>query len=202
MNYFGYQSNTSGAVWGLFKELGEVTPEQREKMYAGSEYAHTLEMVSAAMNGVIATDPESLENFNLWGYEAKCADTDALNRKSRAKKVLNIVEFTTSSEEDLEVGYGDVSARDLAGDDGMFDELVDSIAFEENLRKLFNIRSRYIAEQGVDVVSVSYGALQGIPDALTEVKTLFKDSTLCELYTQLCEESQDGALLRRLELAV
>ena len=70
MNYFGYQSNTSGRVWGLFKELGEITPEQREKIYAGSEYAHTLEMVSAALNGAIATRPENLEIFNQSGYEA------------------------------------------------------------------------------------------------------------------------------------
>lgn len=202
MNYFNYQVNTSGKVWGLFRELGEVTPEQREKMFVGSEYAHTLEMVSAALNGAIATDSESLENFNLWGYEARCAETDALNRSKRAKKVLNIVEFTTSSDDSLEVGYGDVSARDLAGDDGMFDEIVDSIAFEENLRKLFNIRTRYISERGVDIVSVLYGALKGIPDAVSEMRSLVKDSTLYELYTQLCEESQDGMLLRRLEVAV
>lgn len=202
MNYFSYQVNTTGKMWSLFRELGEITPEQREKMFVGSEYAHTLEMVSAALNGAIATDADSVANFNLWGYEAKCADTDTLNRRNRAKKVLNIVEFTTSSDESLEVGYGDVSARDLASDDGMFDDLVDSIAFEENLRKLFNIRTRYISEQGVDVVSVLYGALKGIPDAVNEMKTLVKDSTLYELYTQLCEESQDGLLLRRLEVAV
>lgn len=201
MNYFGYQSNASGKVWGLFRELGEITPEQREKMYAGSEYAHTLEMVSAALSGAIATDPESLANFNLWGYENKCAETDSLGKRARAKKELHIVDFTTSSDDSLEVGYGDVSARDLGSEDDMLDLLVDSMAFEENLRQLFNIRTRYIAEQGVDVVSVLYGALKGIPDAVKEMKTLVKDSALCELYTQLCEESK-GMLLRRLEVAV
>lgn len=201
MNYFVYQSNTSGRVWGLFKELGEITPEQREKIYAGSEYAHTLEMVSAALNGAIATDPESLENFNLWGYEAKCAETDSIGKRNRAKKELHIVEFSTSSDDSLDVGYGDISDRDLGSEDDMLELLVDSLAFEDNLRQLFNIRSHYIAEKGVDVVSVLYGALKGIPDAVKEMKSLVKDNMLCELYTQLCEESK-GMLLRRLEGAV
>lgn len=202
MNYFGYQNTASGAVWSLFRELGEITPEQREKVYAGSEYAHTLEIVSAALNGHIATDPVSLENFNLWGYESKCAEMDVHGKRARAKKVLNIVGFSTSSDDSIEVGYGEISARELGYEDSMFDVIVDSVDFEENLRRLFNIRTKYISEKGVDVVSVLYGALKGIPDALNEIKSLVTDSTLCELYTQLCEGSQNGALIRRLEMAV
>lgn len=202
MNYFGYQHSVSGQIWSLFRELGEITPEQREKVYAGSEYAHTLEIVSAALNGHISTDPVSLENFNLWGYESKCADMDAHGKRARAKKVLNIVEFSTSSDDSIDVGYGEVSARELGYEDSMFDTIVESVDFEENLRRLFNIRTKYICEKGVDIVSVLYGALKGIPDAMTEIKTLVADSTLRELYTQLCEGNQNGTLIRRLELAV
>lgn len=206
MNYFGYQSNTTGAIWGLFKSLGEVTPEQREKMYSGSEYSHTLETVSAALSGAIATDPESVNNFNLWGYEFSCANRDNLRRLNLAEHVLNIVDFSTTSDDSLAVGYGDISSRDLASKltskEDVFEDLVESISFEENLKQLLNIRSQYIVEQGVDVVSVLYGALKGIPDAINEVKTLVKDNFLKDLYAQLCEESQNGALLRRLEVVV
>lgn len=202
MKYFAYQNAPSGAVWSLFHELGSVSAEQRERVFSNSDYAHTLEIVSAAMNGKIPTDPESISNFNLWGYEYACTKTDQDGRRKETKKTLNIVEFSTSSDDSLEVGYGDISARELGSEEALFDEIVDSVDFEENLRMLFNIRSRYISEQGVDVVSVLYGALKGIPDALSEIKKLLNDSVLRDLYTHLCEESKDGALLRRLEMAV
>lgn len=178
-----------------------MSPQQKEQMFAGSEYAHTLEMVSAAISGAISTDPQSVEAFNLWGYEYKCAEMDSVGKRGRAKKELHIVEFTTSSDDDLQVGYGEISARDLGSEDEMLSALEDSMTFEDNIRHLFNIRSKYISERGVDVVSVLYNALSGIPDAIAQMKTLVKDSTLRELYTQLCEESS-GVLVQRLEVAV
>lgn len=202
MDYFGYQSEASGAVWGLFRSLGEITPAQRESMYSGSEYAHTLETVSAALNGSIPTDRESVRNFNLWGYECACAANDFKSRLNRVKKELNIVDVSSESDSSLQVGYGDISDRELKAKDDLFEDLVDSMTFEDNIKTLLNIRSKYIVECGVDVVGVLRSALRGIPDAVNEMRSLVKDSLLKDLYIQLCEESQDGALLRRLEAIV
>lgn len=202
MNYFSYQDNITGGVWSLFKDLGKITPAEREKMYANSEYAHTMEIISAALSGILPTDAESVDKFNLGMYEKRCGESDRVGRFETAKTVLNIVDFTTSSDSSLRVGFGDISERSLASKEDLFEEVLESTAFEENIRKLYNIRPKYISEKGVDVVSVLYGALKGIPEAVSKMKSLVSDMWLRELYSQLCEDSRDGALLRRLEAAV
>jgi hypothetical protein len=196
MKYFAYAETPPGKVWGLFKDLGGMTPAQCDAIYAGSEYAHTLEIVSAALNGSIATDPASCSRFNLKGYEIKCAATDGLSRRERAKHVLNIVDFSTA-DDDMDVGFGDVSGRDLGKEDELYDILTGSVAFEQNIRELLGIRKKYLCEQGVDLVSVLYNALQKVPGAVDNVKELVKDENLRELFYQLCDDG-GGSLLNRL----
>ena len=71
--------------------------------------------------------------------------------------------------------------------------------FEDNIKALCGIRTKYIVEKGIDVVSVLSCSLKGIPEAVAELKTIMADSVLGEIITSLCEDSRDGELLRRLE---
>lgn len=196
MEYFAYQPKVSGTIWNIFKDLGTQSPAEIERAYSATEYSHTLEIVSAAMNGSIDLDGP----FNLLAYERACQETDAIEqRKIKGPKELNIVDFETTKDTDLQVGYGDISSRSLRSKEDLIDEVVRRQSLNNGLDQLFNIRSRYIVERGVDVVSVLANALRGISDAMASFKGLLEDSTLKELFTNLCEDSQDGELLRQLE---
>ena len=197
MDYFTYQPNVTGDIWSLFKDLGSKPHAEIERTYSGSEYSHTLEIINAAMSSSIRLN----DNFDLLAYERACQETDTLEKKKiKGHKEVNIVDFETSKDDSLTVGYGDISSRSLRAKEDLFDSMLDSEALNQNLEQLFNIRSRYIVEQGVDVVSVLYNAMKGVSDAMVSFKGLLHDSTIKDLYTELCLDSHNGELLRRLEV--
>lgn len=199
MKYYKYQQNRSmSKIWQLFQGLDDMTSEQIDRMYEGSDYSHTLDIVKAALNGSIPLSDEAVREFSLQAYEYRCKENDKNGRFNRAKDVVNIVEFD-NSDEDLKVGYGDVSDRKLKVKEDAFEELMNSRAFEENIRQLYNIRTKYIIEHGIDLVSVLISSLKGIPEAITEIKKLMIDEGIKELITSLCEDSKDGELLKVLE---
>jgi hypothetical protein len=200
MKYYKYQQKQSfSKIWQLFQGLDEMTPEQIENMYEGSDYSHTLDIVKAALNGSIPLTDEAVREFSLQAYEYKCKENDKNGRFNRAKEVVNIVEFD-SSDDDLKVGYGEISDRKLKPKEDAFEELMNSRAFEENIRQLYNIRTKYIVEYGVDLISVLISSLKGIPEAVLEIKKLLTvDVNIKDLIVSLCEDSQDGELLRVLE---
>lgn len=199
MNYFKYQnSKPMSKVWALFRDLGDVPHDKLANLYSTSDYSHTLEIVRSALNGSISLTKEDIDDFNLKAYEIACSTNDKNNRRKMASKSLNIVDVD-SSEDDIRVGYGEVSSRTLASIEDSFEEVMSSKNFEENIRELYGIRSKYIIEKGVDVVSVLASSLKGIPEAIQELKSLMLDTVLKDLITSLCEDSRDGELLRRLE---
>lgn len=201
MNYFKYQNaKPMSRVWSLFRNLGDIPHDKLASMYSTSDYSHTLEIVRSALNGSISLTEEDVRDFNLQAYEHACSNNDKNNRRKMASKSLNIVDVD-SSEDDVRVGYGEVSSRSLASIEDSFEEVMSSKNFEENIRELYGIRSKYIIEKGVDIVSVLTCSLKGIPEAVSELRTLMKDTTLKDLITSLCEDSRDGELLRRLEAA-
>ena len=77
MEYFKYQQEgVCGRVWSLFSSLsGEMESPGVKKNGKGYpmnvSYAHSLEIVNAALRGSIALDDESLEEFDLRSYERK-----------------------------------------------------------------------------------------------------------------------------------
>lgn len=199
MKYFKYQSGSMSKVWSLFRGLGDMTPEQIDKMYGGSDYSHTLEIVNAALNGSISLTDEAVNDFNLPAYEYRCRENEKNGNFKRAKEILNIVEFDGSDEEE-KIGYGDISSRKLQNNfEESFDEIMSSETFESNIKQLFDIRSKYIIEHSIDPVSALINSLKGIPEAIQEVKQLMCDAVIKDLIVSLCEDSRDGKLLRVLE---
>jgi hypothetical protein len=200
MNYFKYQkSGSTGRVWSLFSELGELSEEEILGKGKGNlQYAHTLEIVRAGLNNALKTDDESLQRFNLSAYEYTCAQNDKNNKRKAVEKLLYIVD--NFGEEDSSVGFGDVSERKLKSIEDSF-ELIESItSFESNIAELCNIRKEYISVRGIDLVNLIKNSLKGIPEAVKELKSVIKDdSPLKELIANLCEEGADGVLLERLE---
>lgn len=200
MNYFDYQSNgTLGRIWSLFAGLDKISEEEKlGKTRRSCAYSHTLEIVNAAMSGSLSTDDESISEFNLEAYEFKCAENDKINKIKQTDKVLYIVDSVGEDEEN--VGFGDVSSRKLRSLEESFEILEGMEAFESNLLKLYNIRSEYIKDRGIDVVSILNSSLKGIPDAVSQIKQLItENSGLRELVVSLCEDGSDGALMSRLE---
>lgn len=200
MNYFDYQSNgTLGRIWSLFAGLDKISEEEKlGKTRRSCAYSHTLEIVNAAMSGSLSTDDESISEFNLEAYEFKCAENDKINKIKQTDKVLYIVDSVGEDEEN--VGFGDVSSRKLRSLEESFEILEGMEAFESNLLKLYNIRSEYIKDRGIDVVSILNSSLKGIPDAVSQIKQLVtENSGLRELVVSLCEDGSDGALMSRLE---
>lgn len=185
-------------VWSLFKDLGDMTPSQLERVYSDCDYSHTLDIVRAALNGAIPLTEDGIDDFNLQAYEYKCKENEKNGKYKRAKDVLNIVDFD-NSEEDGKVGYGDVSDRKIKSIEDSYEEIMKSEEFEQNIKTLYDIRTKYIVEKGVDLVSILIGSLKGIPEAVLEVKNLIQDSYLKDLIVSLCECSKDGKLLRVLE---
>lgn len=199
MKYYKYQNTKPMSnVWSLFKDLDTMTPSQIEKLYADSDYSHTLDIVKAALNGSIPLTDDAVREFNLQAYEYKCKENDKNGNFKKAKDVLNIVEFD-NSEEDVNTRYGDISDRKLKVVEDAFEEVMSSDTFEANIRELYNIRTKYIIEHGIDLVSVLISSLKGIPEAVAEIKTIMCDTVVKDLIVSLCEDSRDGKLLRTLE---
>lgn len=200
MNYFDYQSSdTLGRVWSLFAGLDRISEEEKlGKTRRSCAYSHTLEIVNAAMSGSLSTDDESIDAFNLEAYEFKCAENDKINKVKQAEKILYIVDNVGEDEEN--VGFGDISDRKLKSVEESFELLEEMASFESNLLKLYNIRSEYIRERGIDVVSILSSSLKGIPDAVTQIRELISENSgLEELVVSLCQDGGDGALMSRLE---
>ena len=183
-------------IWSLFRDLGE-TSDGVKNAY-GMDYSHTLDIVKSALGGSISLSKEDIQSFNLQAYEYTCHENEKDGRRKKAAKLLNIVDVD-SSEDDIRVGYGEISSRSLASIEDSFDEVMSSSNFEDNIKALYGIRTKYIVEKGIDVVSVLSCSLKGIPEAVAELKTIMTDSVLGEIITSLCEDSRDGELLRRLE---
>lgn len=203
MRYFDYQyQGTLGRVWSLFSGLQGISEEEKlGKSKYSCAYTHTLDIVNAALNGSLSTSNESLETFNLQAYEYKCEENDKINKIKQVEKVLYIVD-NVGDDEDT-VGFGDISERKLKSREDAFELLECDASFEANLAKLYNIRRDYIKERGIDLVSILEASLKGIPDAVTEIAALVSEnSKLKELIVSLCEESRDGALIQRLEMAL
>lgn len=205
MKYFKYvDTGSMGRVWSLFAELADETEEEKlGKAYYNVQYAHTLEIVNAAMRGSLPTDDDSLNSFNLRAYECKCRENDNNDQRKQAEKLLYIVDDL--GEEENGVGYGDISEKrvSLNLQDLDFAEIDDLAAFEDSLSVLYNLRKQYITEEGVDVISILLNSLRGIPDAVSSMKKLvLRDSVLRDLVLDLCECSRDGALIERLEAVV
>lgn len=201
MNYFEHQNQKPmSKIWSLFVSLSTMTPEQITRIYENSDYSHTLEIVRSALNGSIDLTDEAISKFNLGAYEWKCRENEKTGKRKRAKKELLIVDFD-NSDEDSRAGFGEISSRKLSSVDDSFEEIMNNDEFESNLRELLNIRTKYIIEHNVDVVSVLLSALKGIPEAVASLKSLMADSKLSELIVGLCNSS-GGDLIQRLEAVV
>ena len=86
MRFFKYNSNENiGRVWSLFSHMAEAQINQTDFGMA-CDYSHTLEIVNAAMSGSISLDYESIENFNLEGYEYACSKNDRIRKLQRRNK--------------------------------------------------------------------------------------------------------------------
>lgn len=203
MKYFCYQQNEKpmGGIWSLFRDLAVDRETAKEPLKGNPEYAHTVEIVNAALNGSLPTNPESVARFNLSAYEYKCRENDLNNERARkGKKELNIVEMDTTTDKDTSVGFGDIADIRLRAVDDVFEELMKNKAFEDSLRELHNIRSTYISTMGIDVVSVLQNALRGIPEAVSKLSEISRgDERLKELFTSLCEDGS-GRLGMALEV--
>lgn len=203
MNYFNYQpEGTLGRVWSLFAGLDRISEEEKLcKSRRSCAYSHTLEIVNAAMNGSLSTEDADVEEFNLEAYEFRCRENDTKNKIKQTEKLLYIVDST--GEDDESVGFGDISERKLKSVEESFEILESLTSFESNLLKLYNIRSEYIRDRGVDVVGVLSSSLKGIPDAVSQIKELIgENSRLRDLVVSLCEDGSEGLLMSRLETAL
>lgn len=193
MRYFDYQhSGTLGRVWSLFSSLGNLPTE---KCLGHTDYSHTMEIVNVAMNGNFEGYEE---NFNLEAYEYKCNENDRIAKISLADKVLYIVD---NVEEDSKVGYGEVHENNLnLSTKGDYEEALDRLDFDSSFDKLLDVRKHYIKTIGVDLVNVLRACLRGVPEAIEKIKILTdKDKNLYELISVMCDNSQVGVLLKRLE---
>ena len=199
MDYFKYQeSKPMSKIWSLFSDLKDITPEQLDLLYGESDFSHTLEIVRSALNGNIPLTDEAIDSFNLFAYERKCRDTDKKGKFNDIKDTVNIV-ITDNSDDEIKVGYGDISDRKLKSIDDSLDEIMNNAEFESSIKELYKIRSKYIVEKGVDVVSVLLNSLKGIPDAIAEIKEFIKnDEIIKDIVVSLCENSS-GDLIKRLE---
>lgn len=193
MNYFKYKKETF-ADWDIFHQLNEMSPEQIERLYCKSDYSHTLEIVNSAMNGRI-----NKREFDLKAYMYACSENDGINKLHKAKKESHIVDVD-SSEEDLNVGFGDVSSRKIKSIEDAFEEVLVNKNFEENIRYLKGIRTEYFVEHGIDLVGVLKSALKGVPEAIEEFKKIISEVDNCikDVIISLCEDSH-GRLLTVLE---
>lgn len=205
MEYFKYQhEGVTGRIWGLFAGLKDISVEEKlQKSTYNVSYAHSLEILSAAFRGSLATDDESLREFDLRAYECKCAENDKIGKIQKAEKELFIVDTNNSDNED-KVGFGDITEREkrLQCVDKAFDELESMESLNKDIKLLCNIRQDYIVEHGVDLIHVLVNSLKGIPDAISELREIMaSESTLQPLIVSLCENGS-GSLMEELEFVL
>lgn len=207
MNYFEYQPKEQmGRIWSLFVQLSEMSEEEMLKRDRRQcSYAHTLEIVKAAMSGSISTvDDSDIDDFNLLAYEIRCAQNDKNEQRKDVDKCLFIVDdVDIEDSEARRVGYGDVSSKKLSSTEEAFKKLDNIESFEQNLLQLLNIRSEYIVSHGVDVVGILKNSLKGISDASNTLKQLVDGNRLLkDLVLSLCEDAEEGILMERLSQVV
>ena len=207
MDYFKYQqTGVTGRIWGLFAGLRDISEEEKlQKSTFNVSYAHSLEIVGAALRGSLLTDDESLRDFDLRAYECKCAENDRIGKIQRADKELFIVDITNSDTEE-KVGFGDVTERErrLQCIDEAFDQLESMESLNEDIKRLCNIRQDYLIEHGVDIIHVLVNSLKGIPDAVSELKSILASENnlqLRSLIVSLCENGS-GSLMNELEFVL
>lgn len=188
MKYFKYQYQGSmGEVWGLFSQLATVSNEElcRDRR---CNFSHTSEIVSSAMNGNL---PKDVEEFDLRAYEIKCSSVDEIEMSKLRKKYLTIIDTVNGDEEDP-VGYGEISSNDmrLRSIENAFAFLEDNDEFERCLLELYNLRSDYIVDKGVDPVELLKSSLKGIPEAVKSMSEIVSaDKVLGSIVETLCENS-------------
>lgn len=206
MNYFNYQPNVPmGRVWGLFTKLGELSEEEcLGKTAYNCDYAHTLEIVNAALSGTIPTSEEDLRTFDLLAYEIQCRTNDKISQAHQVDKCLFIVDSNeTSEKEETRVGYGDISSRKLKTVEEAFESIENIDSFEANINQLLNIRKDYMTSEGIDLLSIIINSLKGIPEATSKLSELVKvNVNLRDLIMSLCEDGQENALLERLTATI
>ena len=189
MNYFDYQyKGNMGKIWSLFSDLKYAPQESIDSLNSTRRcpYSHTIEIINSAMNGNIYAP----ERFDLRG----CQKQERINKISEASKLLAIVD-ESEEEEEVGYGYGEISSNKIKLIEDAYQILEDDIAFQESLKELYGIRSKYIVDFGIDPVELLKGALRGIPESIDLVKKL-KDSYLKEILVNLCELGSDGLLMQ------
>lgn len=203
MRYFDYQQQgTLGRVWSLFAGLGDLTEDEKlgETRYSCA-YAHTLEIVNAALSGAISTSKENIETFNLEAYEYKCFENDRISKIKNAERFLYIVD--DAEEDEQRVGYGDISERRLKSVEDSFEILESIESFESSLLRLLDIRDCYIKEKGIDLVGTLQASLKGIPDAMSKMQRIISENDkIRDLVVSLCENGKEGVLMKRLEMVM
>ena len=205
MRFFKYNSNENiGRIWSLFSHMAEAQINQTDFGMA-CDYSHTLEIVNAAMSGSISLDYESIESFNLEGYEYACSKNDKIRRLQKRNKELFIVDSFDSDDEEGRLSYGDVSSNEVAiktykNVKNELDSIVNDIAFNTSLKELLQIRNKTYVEYGIDIVVALVSAIQGMKGAVDNIRMLVeKNETLGEIITSLCEAGNSEGLLGKLQ---
>ena len=80
------------------------------------------------------------------------------------------------------------------------DSIVNDIAFNTSLKELLQIRNKTYVEYGIDIVVALVSAIQGMKDAVDNIRMLVeKNETLGEIITSLCEAGNSEGLLGKLQ---
>ena len=196
MNYFDYQyKGNMGKIWSLFRDLKYApqesidTKDSKNRCY----YGHTMDIISSAMNGNIFS-----ENFDLRSYEFACQKQERINKHIEANRTLALIDESEEGEfSNSGNGYGEISVNKIKVIEDAYQLLENDLAFQESLKELYGIRSKYIVDFGIDPVGLLKGALRGIPESVDLIKKL-KDSQLKEILVNLCELGSDGLLMEYL----
>ncbi len=200
MRYFKYHYNEkSGKIWSLFNQIAETQQSQTE-FGLSCDYAHTLEIVHAAMSGSISLDEDSVNSFNLRAYEYACSENDKIGRIKRAEKELFIVDSFSDEGETKKVGFGDIPSNSvrLSTQDKRLDEIVNDDAFNKSLEELLGIRTKVFVEYGLDIVQALREALVGTKDAVDNIKLISdKNEQVKNVIVALCT-AESGRLLNSL----
>ena len=198
MNYFDYKPNEQmGRVWSLFDELGDRS-EEKVLSSGLQDYAHTLEIVKAALSGSICLSGEGVSGFNLKAYEYACRENDRVLAKKNTQKELYIVDSAFDNEEER-VGFGDISEARLKRLDDDFDEMLANSDLEINILNLLNIRNDIIVEEGIDVVQLLHSALSGVKDSMEILTKMIKrNRRLSDMVESICDTADHDVLMGRL----
>lgn len=199
MKYFEYQySGSFGEVWNLFSDLASLSKDFKESNKSKErnwDFSHTSEIVNSAMNGNLSNKDGE---FDLRAYEIKCAQTDEIELSGQRKKFLTVVDTVNGSDEDS-VGYGEISINDsrLRDVEDAFELLDNSDEFEKCLKDLYNIRTGYIVDKGIDPVEMLLNSLKGVPEAVISIQTLVQeDLSLRGIVQALCENGNNSLQVR------